>query len=74
MVFRKELYIKRLAQRELLEIILEAIDRYKSTSELKMCLQRMLVEIEEELRAYTIENDPVYQSLIIQKTIAPQET
>ncbi len=72
MVFKKELYIKRLAQRELLENILAVIDRYKSISDLKGRLQRMLVEIEEELRAYTIENDPIYHSLI-QKTPIPQE-
>jgi len=72
MVFRKELYIKRLAQRKLLENILAVIDRYKNINDLKGRLQRMLVEIEEELRAYTIENDPVYHSLI-QRTSVPQE-
>ncbi len=63
MYSKKEPYIKRLGQRELLEAILEAIDKSKSTEELKDRLQRMLVEIEEELRAYTRENDPIYRAL-----------
>ena len=69
-------YWKRLGQRELLEIVLEFIDSRKngiSMDELKKRLGRMLIEIEQELRCYIEENDPIYSNLI-QRTTVPQET
>ena len=69
------MYWKRLGQKELLEIVLEAIDsrRFTDIGELKACLQRILIEIEQELRHYIEENDPIYSNLI-QRTPVAQET